>query len=363
MGLFDSAAPDSDEGSSAELAKLLKSPVVLVTDASGVARSIVAIAQGFVRFDPSVNVAAMICNRIGGRGHLELLRQSHPEIPIAGGFPQADDGAFSERHLGLFGADATNLPDGLIERWGSLAEEWLDLDSIIGLARSAAELPEPPGLAQPAPPSTRCRIGIAFDEAFHFYYDANLALLEAAGAALVRFSPVHDHHVPEVDGLYFGGGYPEAAAADLSGNVAMLQGICDFASRGRPIYAECGGLMYLSDGIRNLDGTTFPMAGIIPGIAVMRESLQAIGYVEVETQAASFLGPKGMRWRGHQFRYSVLEPKAAEIVQRLYSVIPRWGRERFREGYCRGNVVASYVHAHWASNPEVAANFVTACAA
>ncbi len=183
------------------------------------------------------------------------------------------------------------------------------------------------------------------------------------GAEIVRFSPVHDHELPAVDGLYFGGGYPEAQARELSANRSMIEAVRNFAAAGGPIYAECGGLMYLCDGIRTLDEVTFPLAGLIPGIAAMNESLQAIGYAEVETLAPSFLGPSGTRWRGHQFRYSTLDPQPPDTVERIYRVTPRWGGAPFAEGLRRGIVVASYVHAHWASHPEVAENFVAACAA
>ncbi len=361
MGLFDSADPASDEGSTAELAKWLDAPVLIVTDASGIARTIGAIALGFARFDPRVRASGLICNKVGGRGHLELLSAAAPEIPIVGGLPETQDAAFPERHLGLFSATKDRVPDALFDRWGAVIAQWLDLDAIIEIAQSAPELCLNAGRTLQLI-SRRCRIGIAHDEAFHFYYEYNLARLEAAGAELVRFSPAHDHELPAVDGLYFGGGYPEAAARELSGNRAMLDAIRHFGASERPIYAECGGLMYLSAGIKTLSGETFPMVGLLPGIAVMRDKLQAIGYVEIKTTAPSFLGAEGMCWRGHQFRYSTLEP-ASEAVKRIYEVKPRWGAAPFSEGYYRGNLVASYAHSHWASNPAIAANFVEACAA
>ncbi len=362
MGLFDSADPASDEGSTAELAKWLDAPVLIVTDASGIARTIGAIALGFARFDPRVRASGLICNKVGGRGHLELLRAAAPEIPIVGGVPETQDAAFPERHLGLFSATKDRVPDVLFDRWGALIAQWLDLDAIIEIAQSAPELGIDTDWTVRAR-SRRCRIGIAHDEAFHFYYQFNLAQLEKAGAELVHFSPMRDRELPTVDGLYFGGGYPEAAARELSGNRAMLDVIRHFEASGRPIYAECGGLMYLSDGIKTVDGESFPMVGLLPGIAMMRDRLQAIGYVEIETTAPSFLGPKGTCWRGHQFRYSTLELPPSEAVQRIYDVKPRWGVAPFSEGYHRGNLVASYVHSHWASNPAIATNFVEVCAA
>jgi cobyrinic acid a,c-diamide synthase len=361
MGLFDSSTPTSDEGSTAQIAKWLDAPVMLVTDASGVARTIAAVAAGFARFDPAVRVAGMICNRVGSRGHLDLLRAAQPEVPIVGGFRANADLAFPERHLGLLTADEETVPQRLIDGWSRLAAEWLDLDGILQIARSA------PALEVSREPSVskivqRCRIGVAYDAAFHFYYEDNLNRLRSLGAELVNFSPINDRELPEVDGLYFGGGYPEAFARELSSNGAMLAAISEFAARGGIIYAECGGLMYLLDGVRTLDGSQWPMAAIIPGVAVMSDRLQALGYVEVETRAVSILGPAQTRFRGHQFRYSTLESADdGGRIDRIYNVAPRWGGAPFAEGYRVGNVLASYVHAHWASNPAIAEALVSSC--
>ena len=364
MGLFDGAAPTGDEGSSAEIAKWLAAPVLLVVDASGMARTVAAVAHGFGHFDPQLTVAGLICNRVGGGGHLDLLRAASAEVPVLGGFPSEERLAFPERHLGLRSADDKSVVQPLFDAWAEMAERWLDLDAIVAIARSAPALSAPTaaelwprsGAADP-----RCRIGVAWDDAFHFYYEDNLRRLEAAGAELVRFAPTREARLPDVDGLYFGGGYPEALADELSNNRAMIDAVRRFAQNGGPIYAECGGLMYLSAGIRTLDGRSWPMVGLVAGEAAMSERLQELGYVEVETRAESILGPRGMRMRGHQFRYSTLTP-IPERMERVYAVRPRWG-EPFVEGYCTGNVLASYVHIHWASNPGAAQGFVGSCTA
>jgi len=363
MGLFDGATPNGDEGSTAEIAKWLSAPVILVVDASGMARTVAAVAQGFKTFDPHLRVAGLICNRVGGHGHLELLRRACPAVPILGGLPENRRYAFPERHLGLLAADEKTVPGALLDAWGTLAAEWFDIAAILELARSAPALVETEASAAThAIARIRPRIGIAFDDAFHFYYEDNLRRLETLGAALVRFAPTVDAVLPEVDGLYFGGGYPEAVADRLAANAPMIDAIRGFAASGGPIYAECGGLMYLSRGIRTMDGRFFPMVGLIPGEAVMSDRLQALGYVEVDTRSDSILGPMGLRFRGHQFRYSNLESLAAD-VQCLYEVRPRWGSGAFAEGYRVNNVLASYVHAHWASNPRAAEGFVRSCVA
>jgi cobyrinic acid a,c-diamide synthase len=365
MGLFDSATPTGDEGSTAQIAKWLDAPVIFVTDASGVARTIAAVAAGFARFDPAVRVAGMICNRVGGRGHLDLLRAAEPEVPIVGGFPSSADLAFPERHLGLLMADESNVPQRLIDGWSRLAAEWLDLDAIVEIARSAPalEVDRASNLGKiESSSSPRCRIGVAYDAAFHFYYEDNLNRLRSLGAEIVNFSPIRDRELPEVDGLYFGGGYPEAFPRELSSNAAMLAAVRRFAVNGGLIYAECGGLMYLTDAIITLDGARWPLGAIIPGVAVMSEKLQAIGYVEIETRADSILGPAQTRFRGHQFRHSTLEgADRGNRIDHIYNVAPRLGSAPFAEGYRIGNVLASYVHAHWASNPAVAKALIDAC--
>jgi len=361
MGLFDGASPIGDEGSSAEIAKWLSAPVVLVADASGMARTVAAIAHGFAHFDPALRLAGLICNRVGSRGHLDLLRTASREVPVLGGLPENAAAAFPERHLGLFSANEKHVPVELLDHWGRLASEWFDLDALIEIAGSAPP-PDPVtvhGEAESRAAVPRCRIGVALDDAFHFYYEDNLRRLETLGAEIVNFSPVRDRELPAVDGLYFGGGYPEALAHELSSNQSMIESVRTFAAHGGPLYAECGGLMYLTRAIRTLDGASFAMAGLIDADAVMHDRLQAIGYVEVETLTPSILGPPGLRFRGHQFRYSTLEPNPSGI-ERAYAVRPKWGNE-FAEGYRVGNLIASYVHAHWASNPSAAAGLVESC--
>jgi len=362
MGLFDGASPTSDEGSTAEIAKWLQAPVVLVCDAGGMARSVAALAKGFTTFDAELQLVGLICNRVGSRGHLELLRTAAGRsVPVLGGLPDEATLTFPDRHLGLRRADRTAVSEDVFVAWGNRVSEWCDVDAILALARTAPGLPEIQASEPIVMQQGRCRIGLAFDEAFHFYYDDNLRRLESLGAELVRFSPIHDTHLPDVDGLYFGGGYPELSAEDLSRNLSMRQEVASFAEAHGPIYGECGGLMYLSSGIRTLDGTLHAMVGLIPGEAEMKDRLQALGYVEVETQRQTLLGPEGLRFRGHQFRYSDLRLQTE--VECCYDVRRRRGGEAFHEGYQKGNTLVSYVHAHWASNPRLAQSFVQACIA
>jgi len=361
MGLFDGASATSEEGSTAEIAKWLAAPVVAVIDASGMARTAAAVARGLAAFDPDLRVAALVCNRVGSRGHLELLREAVAEPPLRGGLPSRPELAFPERHLGLVTASEAVLPDEVVAGWARVAEEWLDVDALLDVARAAPPLAVP-DVPMPAAARARCRIGVAFDEAFHFYYEDNLARLASLGAELVRFSPLREGALPDVDGLYLGGGYPEEHAAALAANGGMRAAVRTFAASGRPIYAECGGLMALASAIRTRDGREHEAFGLVPGVAVVHDRLRALGYAEVTTRGPSLLGPTGVRFRGHQFRYSDLVGVPAD-VPRIYEIARRRG-EPFHEGYAPApNVLASYVHAHWASCPSGAEALVAACEA
>jgi cobyrinic acid a,c-diamide synthase len=361
MGLHDGATPTSAEGSTAEIARWLGAPVLLVCDASGLARSLAALAQGYARFDPEVTVAGVIANRVGGAGHLDLLRQALTEPPLVGGLPADRELALPERHLGLLRAEAVAGVDERLRALAAVLARWIDLDAVLAIARRAAPLPTP-AATRSAASSRRCRIGLARDEAFHFYYPENLRRLERAGAELVPFSPCRDAALPDVDGLYIGGGYPEAQAAELAANQGMQAAIRGFAAAGGPIYAECGGLMLLARGIRTVSGQRHPMVGLLPVEVTVHERLCALGYVEVQIRAPSLLGPAGTRFRGHQFRYSELTLDQGVAPDCVYQVQPRWGGHAFAEGYQRGGVLASYVHAHFASCPELAEALVAACA-
>ncbi len=362
MGLFDGVGPLSDEGSTAQVAKWLDAPVLLVVDAGGMARTLAAVVHGCRTFDPALRVAGVLCNRVGSRGHLDLLRAAVTDLPVLGGLPREPELAFPERHLGLRTADESTVTEQQMDRWAARIEEWAQVDQVLALAREAPPV-HVPAMATISDAPRSCRIGYALDEAFHFYYEDNLQRLRACGAELIPFSPVHDAVLPEVDGLYLGGGYPEVHAEALAANATMLASIRQFADEGGPVYGECGGLMYLCSSIRVNAGAAFPMVGLIGGEAVMRDRLQALGYVEVTTTADTILGPAGLLYRGHQFRYSELCGLEA-TTERAFEIRRRRPGATEHEGYCYGrNVVGSYVHGHWASNPTISGSFVTACVA
>ena len=368
MGCFDGRDGGSDEGSTAQIAKWLGAPVVLVVDAGALVRSAGAIVLGFERFDPELRVEGVVFNRVGGARHLEWLRQAVTGVcraRVLGGLPHEPAVALPERHLGLVTAAEGGYTLALAETLAASVERELDLDALLRLATSAVERSHrPPGSAAASRP---VRVGVARDRAFQFYYAENLDLLRRAGAELVFWSPMDDATLPEVDGLFFGGGYPEIHAERLSANAAMRQAVRKFAEAGRPVYAECGGLMYLAESLEDARGATWPMAGLLPARTRWVRGRLHLGYREIVTSAASLLGPAGTRARGHEFHASELEPPPAS-VERVYWINDGWindGRidDGRAEGYMVGRALMSYVHLHWASCPGIATRFVEACRA
>jgi cobyrinic acid a,c-diamide synthase len=304
----------------------------------------------------------VVFNRVGSPAHLEYLQQaltSLPRVRCFGGLPREQALAIPERHLGLATAEDHPLDAAYLERLADWLETHLDLDGLLA-ALPGLTLPEEPA---PAVTPPLVRLGVARDRAFCFYYPENLELLEKFGAELVPFSPLTDRELPAgLDGVYLGGGYPELYAEQLAANEALKQALQQGAAGGLPIYAECGGLMYLAREILDLEGRAHAMTGVLPFTVRMLPRLKALGYREVTLTAAGLLGPAGTAARGHEFHYSEIvgEPIG---VPRLYRLTPRRGGAAVSEGYSEKNVLASYVHLHFASNPEVARNLVASCRA
>lgn len=352
MGLFDGRSPTCDDGSTAEMAKWLDAPVILVADASAMARSAAALVHGFETFDADLKLSAVLLNRVGGPGHTELLRAAIRQscrAEVVGGLPHNPRIELPSRDLGLTMA-AESLTDAVLSEMAEWIEGNLDL--------TALGLPARPGRTTPAPAprsaTPRTRIGIARDAAFCFYYQDNLDALTEAGAELIPFSPIADPDLPrDIDGLYLGGGYPELHAGALSRNHTMRAAIRVFAESGRPVYAECGGFMYLTEAIVDAEGREHTMAGIFPTRARMQTRLAAIGYAEVEPIDGALWAGACTTLRGHEFRYSTIDPMPAAIA-RAY-------REPAQAFHIHG-VLGGYTHLHFLSDPKFATRFVDACA-
>jgi cobyrinic acid a,c-diamide synthase len=354
MGLFDGSSPVGDVGSTAELAKQLEAPVLLVIDGSAMARSAAAIVQGFSRFDPALNVAGVLFNRVNSDGHYRLLKEAVEQsvnIAVVGYLRSDKNVSIPDRHLGLI----TAIEQGTAELYARLAQaaaETVDLDRIEQLAVSAGKWPLPPSQPAPRRHGRRIKIGVAQDRAFCFYYPDNLDLLQSAGAKLVRFSPIADQDLPDVEMLYLGGGYPELHAEALAENFPMRQAIRAFSERGGTIYAECGGMMYLTDAIRDFDGRGHEMVGLFPAEAVMRKPGLTLGYRSVELSQSCILGARGTVVRGHEFHYSALSPKGS--LSYACELTDARGESKGPDGLITGRTVALYTHLHFKSHPQIA---------
>lgn len=361
MGLYDGANGGTEEGSPAEIAKLLSLPVVLVLDASKSARSIAAVVKGFESFDPALRFAGIVLNQVGGEGHYRMLEAAIRQVtttPLLGYLPKDSRISIPERYLGLHTTEETTSTSALVATLAETAREHFDLKPLLGLSWTVAEAGNQ-GAPVTRVDGSRVRIGVARDKAFSFYYEDNFDLLREHGADIIPFSPLLDAHLPEnLDGLYLGGGYPELYADGLSRNVTMLAAIRTFAEAGKPVYAECGGMICLGQSLALLDGHSFTMAGVLPLQFEMTSQLVHFGYVQVEFTEDCLLGKKGTTVRGHSFHCSRAQtgcsmPTAYQLNYLLS------GREE-QEGFHLKNVLASYVHLHFRGNPGLAPSLVAA---
>lgn len=353
MGLFDGG-----EGSAAALAELLNLPVILVVDTRSAAESVAAVIHGFATMDANVKVAGVICNRVGSARHQQMIEEAvakYCQVPLLGFLPRNENITIPSRHLGLHMGEENPLQQQGINKLAELMEAHLDLDRLLALGQQCrlAEDHSCPHVAKkPVPP---VRLGIARDNAFCFYYEDNLDLLIQAGAELVEFSPLVDNALPkELEGIYLGGGYPELYAAQLSGNAEMRAAVRQFCQQGRPVYAECGGFMYLTRSLTDMEGDTFPMAGVFPFDTAMQPRLRSLGYRQPRQRCDSILGPRDLVLHGHEFHYSAVTGNAEAAT--VYSL-----EDGRAEGYCLKNTLAGYMHLHWGRTPQVAEHFVRAC--
>ena len=402
MGLFDGVDAQSDEGSTAEIALLLNASVVLIVNVHGMGRSIAALVKGYTTFRTDLRFTGVVANHCGSERHAGLLSDSLRAAglpPLLGAIPRGAFPDLASRHLGLVTADREQLPDSLFDALADALEQNLSLESLFpkmptkttrattsvdsGERRDTSDsrqmtlFPEPdaakrsePPVASPtigkpefAPSHGRLRLGVARDAAFHFYYQDLFDALHASGCEVVFFSPLDDRRLQEgLSGLYLGGGYPELHAERLAENGEMLAAIRSYADSGRPLYAECGGLMYLSRGIET-DGRFYPLAGLLPARTRVLPARKALGYVEVALTEDSLWGRRGELLRGHEFHYSELidDPVSDPAWRKVYSLRRRPTDTVETEGYQNGAILASYLHLHCASRPAAVARFLEQC--
>jgi len=357
MGLFDGALGTSDVGSTAHVARLLKIPVILVLNCSSISRSIAAIVHGFCTFDPRVRVAGVILNQVGSDRHLELLNQAlEPlNLPILGVLRRQDNITIPDRHLGLVPTAELNQLNAIVERLAHLGETCFDWSKLLPFLECEKQNVEP----EAAPPTVKVRLAIAQDKAFSFYYADNLTILQQLGAELVPWSPLRDRTLPEgIQGLYFGGGFPEVFAAELAENSSAQQAVKSSILAGIPTYAECGGLMYLCEKIVDFADQDYPMTGILPATAVMEKRL-TLGYRQATALQDSPLVNEGDRFWGHEFHRSSL---TLAPTQPLLALQGYDARLQFPpEGWLQYQVHASYIHVHFGAQPQLAKRLLQHC--
>lgn len=364
MGLYDGGK--SGISSTADIAKRLQAPVVLIIDAKAMAESAVAIALGFKTYDPEVDFKGVILNRLGSPGHERMIREAMEKIgiPVIGAIHRHDDMKSPERHLGLTPVTEFDPANALQAAKEAMQKE-VDLEALETLAKDAPALLD--DREETEVKDKVAKIGVAYDEAFSFYYPASLEALEKEGAEIVYFSPLRDEMLPDVDALFFGGGFPEMFLESLCHNVSMKESVRKAAEQDMPIYAECGGLMYLCESITHFDGTSYPTCGVVPAKTVMQEKLQRVGYVEATIRQDCLLGAKNSVLRGHEFHFSTMEPQDGFTEDSFPWAFSLEGGRKGTEylgGYVSsdGKIVASYLHMNFAGNKKAAARFVEAAA-
>jgi len=352
--------------STAELAKLLKTPVILCIDCTKSTRTMAAAVLGCKQFDPDVDIKGVILNRVAGPRHEKILRENiehYCDIPVLGAIPKLDWKNFPERHLGLVPTPEHDCAKDAIDAASHIARRYIDLEALAAVAKNAAalnvsaELRENTRYSASSISHPRPRIGVIKDSAFQFYYPENIEALEAEGAETVFFSPLVSDNIPPVDALYIGGGFPETHARQLANNVTFRRQLKDLAEKGLPIYAECGGLMYLGEELV-LDEGSFPMAGVLPVVFGFSKKPQGHGYTVVSVEHDNPYYKIGSEIKGHEFHYSKVLKWRGTDGDLAFAMKRGAGFIHKRDGVCYKNVLATYTHIHSLGTPSWAGAMV-----
>ncbi|MBC1546000.1 cobyrinate a,c-diamide synthase [Listeria sp. FSL L7-1435] len=353
MGLFDGLGIDRDNASTSFIAKCTKTPVILVVDGKAISTSAAAIVDGFNRFDPELKIAGVIINRVASENHFSLIKgaiERYTDVPVLGYLPKNAAVALPERHLGLVPQEEMTELEAKWELLGDLITEHVDLDQLLEISKSGEDLVGE-SLDITLPNFSGFRVAYALDAAFHFYYQDNLELIRSTGAMLIPFSPLEDKEVPKADFIYIGGGFPEVFADRLAKNSTMRKSILAAHEKGIPIYAECGGLMYLGSALE-MNDAQYEMVGVFSGISKMTTRLRKFGYCTAKPLEDMLIGKKGTEIRGHEFHHSVFETTEMPCLQlskkRDGEIVKAW-----QGGYQKGNTFASYLHIHFYQNPAI----------
>jgi len=358
MGLFDGLSGASNFASTAHVAKLLKSPVVLVMDAGKAARSIAAVALGFTKFDTEIKIAGLILNNVAGEKHakycIDAIKQK-VKVPVLGAIKRNKEIELQERHLGLVPTSERKELQKKVLAVAKYMQEQIDIDRTVSIAKKAPKLHiKTNGITK----NINTTIAVALDESFNFYYADNLDTLRSLGAELKFFSPVNDENIPDADGLYLGGGFPEVLADRLERNFSMLHSVKNAASDGMPIYAECGGLMYLTKSITEFDGKKHSMVNLLDADTIMDKKL-TLNYTEAKIACECLIAKAGKTIRGHEFHYSKIH-NVTKDARCAYKLSKGKGVNGSMDGFIEYNTLASYMHLHFA-NRMLAENFLLNC--
>jgi cobyrinic acid a,c-diamide synthase len=348
-GLFDGMDAEGSY-STAELAKLLSTPVVLTVDCTKSTRTVGALVLGCMRLDPSVSIRGVVLNQIAGSRHEKVVRKAVEQIcgvPVLGVIPRISEQIFPERHLGLVPPQEHEKQRAAIQRVAGVGEQYLDLEAFWGIAQEAPslEIESPRAAPENGQETDAVNIGVFRDAAFQFYYPENLESLTREGANLVEISPLTDMELPDVDALYIGGGFPETLAPSLSDNKSFLESVRDRVQKGLPVYAECGGAVFLGEKLL-FEGQEYRMAGVLPVTFGFGHKPQGHGYVELEVVKENPFYAVGEPLRGHEFHYTYLQSADEDQLTFAFEVRRGVGFGAERDGMCRYNVLASYTHVH-----------------
>ena len=357
-GLYD-CIDTHGETSTAELAKLLALPVLLILDSTKTTRTMAAVVSGCSLFDPAVRIRGVILNRVAGTRHESILRRSieeHCGIPVLGAIPKLRRQPFPERHMGLVPTPEHDWAREAIQEAATMVRDYLDLERIQDVAAEVPRLENDPPHGVPIisdrlASSTQPTVAVMQDAAFQFYYPENLEALERAGARLIMVSPLRMARLPDIDGLYIGGGFPETHAAQLAANETFRAQLRALADAGLPIYAECGGLMYLGQKLVLAEGS-FDMAGVLPVSFGFNRRPQGHGYTLVEVAGENPYFRKGTGLKGHEFHYSSVLEWTGRQTDLVFRMERGTGLVEGRDGLCYKNVLATYTHIHALGTPE-----------
>ncbi|MCC7552997.1 MAG: Ni-sirohydrochlorin a,c-diamide synthase [Methanobacteriaceae archaeon] len=354
-GLYEGIDSINDVGSTASVAKALNAPVILIVNSRSLVKSAAAIVLGFKQLDPTINIAGVILNKVKNKDHYLKTKKSIEKlvnVEVIGGINRDDSIAIEERHLGLVPAIEKENSLKLIDLWANIIEESIDLDRLIEIMKDAPKISNEREDIWNVKNRSKVKIAVAYDEAFNFYYKENLEGLEANNAKLEYFSPLHDENLPDADGIYIGGGYPELFSREISNNQSLINEIKKFHLEEKPIYAECGGLMYLMNSISDNK-----MIDIFPYKSILTDKVQALKYTIAEVKEDNIISKKGESFNGHEFHYSKVFVSRENLKNKMaFNILRGKGSYNNQDGFIEKNTLASYVHTHIAALPNFASN-------